>query len=74
MGEGGKNNIIVLPGKRESQQANASKTVSSLKRDRKGGFLDLGVKNRPTDRDQYRGKLALFSKLGFSGLGAFFLQ
>ena len=32
----------------------------------------LGVKNRAPDKDQGRGKLALFLKLVFSGLGVFF--
>ena len=38
-----------------------------------GGFIVWGVKNRATDRDQGRGKLALFSELVFSGLVVFFL-
>ena len=33
-----------------------------------GSFIVWGVKNRATDKDQGRGKLALFSKLVFSGL------
>ena len=38
-----------------------------------GGFIVWGVKNRAEDKDQGRGKLALFSELVFGGLVVFFL-
>ena len=36
------------------------------------GFIVWGVKNRAADKGQGRGKLALFSKVMFSGLVVFF--
>ena len=64
-----------MPGKGGSQQAKALKTVPTHpppytppQERLGGGFIVLGGKNRAADKDQSRGKLALFSKLVFNGL------
>ena len=62
-----------MPGKGGSQQAKALKTVPTPtptppQERLGGGFIVLGGKNRAADKDQSRGKLALFSKLVFNGL------
>ena len=66
-----KNSPIALSGKGGAQQANAFTTAPTPER-LEGGFIVWGVQNRAADKDQGRGKLALFSKLVFSGLVVFF--
>ena len=61
-----------MPGKGRSQQANALKPWFPLRRDWEVVLKVWGMKNRATDKDPGRGKLALFSKLVFSGLVVFF--
>ena len=61
MGEGEKDSIIALPGKGKSQQAKALKTVPPWER-LGSGFIIWGVENRAREKDQGRGKLALFLK------------
>ena len=69
-----KNSFISLPGKGSLQQDNASKTVLPLRRDWEVVLQCWKWKNRASDKDQGRGKLALFSKLAISGLVVFFQE
>ena len=73
MGEEEKNTLLLCQAK-EGHSGPMSQRLCPLQERLGGCFTVWGVKNRATDKDQGRGKFALFSKLVFSGLVVFFLE